>query len=152
MHEPKPLEWPHRLIPKLEWKEQGTYINLGIRRWDEGGYILFDLVIDGNGLLARATQPFHRNKEFPNPDPGCFWIKSYSEHRGLGDALVQAEVIERTGRTVIYGPWNASSHEYRFTPAYADELYEYVATVGLTQEETNWIRRLFGLPVEEEKE
>ena len=109
------------LVPRLDWR--GGYDDLIIHRWDEDGHILFDLAYQDGRTMARATQAFHRYEEsgYPVAAPGCFWIKNYSEHKGLGDALVKAGVVERTGRTVAYGPFDASSDEYRFTDQYKDE-------------------------------
>lgn len=103
------------IIPRLDWR--GGYNNLYINRKDEGEHIMFDLEYEDGRILAKTTQPFHRYtiEGYPTAEPGCFWVKNYSEHKGLGDALVKAGVIERTGRTVAYGPFDASSDEYRFT-------------------------------------
>jgi len=46
----------------------------------------------------------------------CFFIKNYSESKGLGDALVKLGLVERTKReTVYFGPFDASADEYQLT-------------------------------------
>lgn len=37
------------------------------------------------------------------PDAGCVWVKDYSENAGVLDQLVEAGVLETTGRTCQSG-------------------------------------------------
>lgn len=47
------------------------------------------------------------------PEPGAFFVKDYGESEGLLDALVEAGVLEKTGRTVTFGPFNTTAQEAR---------------------------------------
>jgi hypothetical protein len=49
------------------------------------------------------------------PSEGCFWIKDYSEHQGLADALVNAGIIRLTGR--VTGVGYGTAVEARLSPS-----------------------------------
>lgn len=50
------------------------------------------------------------------PKEGAFWIKDYSEGKGLAAALEKAGVIVPTGRGVMFGPFHTTATEVRLTP------------------------------------
>lgn len=56
--------------------------------------------------LMQEGQPYTTvsvNLQGNPPAEGCFWIKDYSEHQGLADALLSAQVILLTGRVTGVG-------------------------------------------------
>jgi hypothetical protein len=106
------------VIDRLDWLEGFSHVWIAMHDYPDSR-IGFDLIISNNGhpeMLAKAT--IHLDAYNYLPDEECFFIKNYSEHEGLGEALVKAGVVERTGRRVAYGPYDASADEYRFAPAY----------------------------------
>lgn len=105
-------------IESLSWIGGGSYKDLVVEcasyadsgglavrlNSDEGVVTIVSVNLDMTGYAA---------------NPGCFWIKNYSEHEGLGDALIKAGVVFPTDRgTAHFGPFDATANEYHFTPEY----------------------------------
>ncbi len=44
------------------------------------------------------------------PPPGHCYIKNYAENHGILDALLKAFVLEDTGKTVEFGPFDTVAH------------------------------------------
>lgn len=110
-------------IAELSWPGGGSYKDLEIRRsvYQHGLGVAVQLCSYETGEVISLVS-INLYEIGHAPSPGCFWIKNYSEHTGLGDALVKAGVIEPTDKpTAKYGPWDASANEYRFTPEYRYE-------------------------------
>lgn len=112
-------------IESLAWKGGGSYRNLRVHTglYAYGGHRQVMLVDQHDEHRVISLVSINLAEMGLEPTPGAFWIKNYSEHKGLGEALVKAGVVERTPRpTVKYGPFDASADEYRLTPEYsADE-------------------------------
>lgn len=99
-----------RIIPSLtfagsEWTdvlvEEGEYGNgdLAVIL-----YVDYDLLADASVNLAAYGL---------RPEAGAFFVPNSSESEGLAQALVDAGVIETTGRTVTFGPFNTTAIEAR---------------------------------------
>ena len=103
------------VIPFLDFQDGYVAVDIVRGEYANGELSLLLVAADG-GPIAHAT--INLEEVGFAPEPGCFFIKNYSEHEGLGDALIKAGVVQRTHRRVKYGPWDASADEYRFTPEY----------------------------------
>lgn len=57
-----------------------------------------------------------------HPQPGTFFVKTWSGNEGIDQALVDAGVIELTGREVPVNSYGSIAREARFTPAYEQLL------------------------------
>lgn len=79
--------------------------------YSKGGFVRFAeyhdkspaiLIIDDNGQpQIKATV----NLENETPDEGCVFLKGWSENDGVPEALVNAGVVELTGRKVRASQW-----------------------------------------------
>jgi len=107
-----------KVIDRLEWLGGWDGLLIDVGRYGNGD-IGFTLTSYAEGLVAKPTTNLEETGI--RPQPGCFFIKDYSEHVGLGAALVEAGVVAPTGREVLYGPFNSPATEYRFTPEYEPE-------------------------------
>lgn len=47
------------------------------------------------------------------PDEGCIFVKDYAEGEGMLDSLTEAGLLEPTGRTVTFGPYDTTAREAR---------------------------------------
>ena len=107
------------IIKRLEWLGGWDDLIIDVGRY-ENGDIGFILVSQDGEPVSKPTT--NLEEIGIRPKTGCFFIKDYSEHIGLGAALVEAGVIVPTGRDdVLYGPFNSPATEYRFTPDYEPE-------------------------------
>jgi hypothetical protein len=93
------------------WK--GVLIEHGFYR---NGTRAFELISMEEGPLSKPTTNLEAYGLIPKA--GCFWIKNYGEHDGLGSALVSAGVVQATGRTESFGPYDTTASEYLFTKEY----------------------------------
>jgi hypothetical protein len=107
------------VIPRLdafgeEWRDvqmdKGAY-------WD-GGVAIRLFSSDGE-LLSIPTVNL-KDEYGHSPAPGAFFLKGYTENEGLVDELVRRGVVERTGRRVEFGPYDAFAEECRFVGEYAE--------------------------------
>lgn len=57
------------------------------------------------------------------PAPGEVFIKDWSEHKGIVEALVEAGIIEQPRDAIPVGNFDASAQVCRLTPAALAELY-----------------------------
>jgi len=105
-----------KTINRLEWLGGWDDVVIKVGYYFNGD-IGFTLNLQDEDVLSKGTTNLEQYGI--RPTPGCFFIKNYSEHVGLGAALVGAGVIVPTGRDdVMFGPWNSTATEYRFTPGY----------------------------------
>lgn len=65
------------------------------------------------------------NLKFDTPQPGCVWVKDYSENEGMADSLMALGFIEPTGIEVDSG-W-VKIKEYRLIGALKDRVDDYRA-------------------------
>ena len=100
------------MITSLTWQGGGTHQNLTVLtgRYADGSLAL--QLMDDYELVA--TVSVNLTGYHIEVGPGCFWVRNYSESEGLGQALVMAGVLERTGRSVHFGPFaGTGADEYR---------------------------------------
>lgn len=76
--------------------------------------LVADFVYDGEG--ERETLSTNLSYYGMTPEPGNVFIKDYSEHEGLTDALVKAGAVTMV-RPITFGPFNSGGFEVKLAPS-----------------------------------
>ena len=89
-----------------------TDADLRTARYADGSLALIASATDEDGFPDQETLSINLGVYGLTPPPGCVYVKDYSEHEGLPQALVEAGVgtIENA---VTFGPFNASAALFR---------------------------------------
>lgn len=95
-------------IKHLDWLGGWDDVEIETASYADGS-LAVKLVTDGELLTVASV---NLSAYAVEPLPGAFWVKDYSEHAGLGDALVAVGVALPTGRSVEFGPFDAAATEY----------------------------------------
>jgi hypothetical protein len=107
-------------VGDLSWEGGGSYKGLSLEQSEyyDGGGIALRLVSGPDEVVAIVTTNL-AGYGFAPDTQDSFFIKGYSESKGLADALLKAGVVEPVnGRVVAFGPWDATAGQFRLTEKY----------------------------------
>ena len=101
---------------KAPWGE--TYKGVEVELGHYGnGTLSVQLTDEMEGPLVTAS--VNLQQYGIEPAPGCIYVPCHSEHQGMIEALVECGLVEKTGTTTQYGPFDAYAQEARLLPPFA---------------------------------
>lgn len=89
-----------------------TDADLRTTRYADGSLALIASATDEDGFPDEETLSINLGVYGLTPPPGCVYVKDYSEHRGLPQALVTAGVGTIEG-AVTFGPFGSAAALFR---------------------------------------
>jgi hypothetical protein len=79
--------------------DNGELLTLEVEAYQKNGV----MAVVASNLDGQRYAVVSVNMEQADPEPGCFWLKDWSENQELAAALLRQGVIELTGRICITG-------------------------------------------------
>jgi hypothetical protein len=76
----------------------GEWITIMTERYLTGGIAVTATCEDGSPYATLSV-----NMDGHLPNPGCFWMKDWSENEVLARSVMDAGLVELTGRTLATG-------------------------------------------------